>query len=325
MKTGNANSSLMRRILANGGNILKSASKQLNPSELLRLRNLMGPQALGFFAAYEAGDITDDILRKNIPVNEALSKNWLTKTFLPYREAGAKAKNLLQSGKLTTDAQKKHALDLMKLDQAIIKQEQLEGMKSAQIAESGGYGMIDSSPIISNEMIDAAEKDLERRVSAIGDSVFTEGSAIGQEYQALENEMIASRLDKFKLPFQSDKGTPLVNKLARPSGRRIGPMTAKKEMKVDFSLPTYNRTNITEQDVLDMYKDEGWISPTDYKSGMKLRPGELTWWRMQNPGRGTYGTQEKFMGGGMVGIRKPHAIPPERQGLRSIMINVNDD
>jgi len=31
------------------------------------------------------------------------------------------------------------------------------------------------------------------------------------------------------------------------------------------------------------------------------------------------------MGGGMVGIRKPHAIPPERQGLRSIMINVNDD
>ena len=27
------------------------------------------------------------------------------------------------------------------------------------------------------------------------------------------------------------------------------------------------------------------------------------------------------MGGGMVGIRKPHAIPPLRQGLRSIMIN----
>ena len=28
-----------------------------------------------------------------------------------------------------------------------------------------------------------------------------------------------------------------------------------------------------------------------------------------------------YMGGGIVGIRKPHAIPPERQGLRSIMIN----
>jgi len=320
LKTGNANSPLMRRILANGGNILKAGAKQLNPADLLKLRNLIGPQALGFFAAYEAGDITDDILRKNIPVNEALSKNWLTKTFLPYREAGAKAKNLLQSGKLTTNAQKKYALDLMKLDQAIIKQEQLEGMK---LDQGIGYGGDESG--ITNEMIDAAEKDLERRVNAIGDPVFTEGSAIGQEYQALEDEMIASRLDRFKLPFQSDKGTKLVNKLARHPGKRIGPMTAKKEMKVDFSLPTYNRTNITEQDVLNMYKDKGWISPTDYKSGMELSPGELTWWRMQDPGRGTYGTQEKFMGGGMVGIRKPQAIPPERQGLRSIMINVNDD
>ena len=42
---------------------------------------------------------------------------------------------------------------------------------------------------------------------------------------------------------------------------------------------------------------------------------------MKQPGRGTYGTQEKFMGGGIVGIRKPQAIPPKRQGLRSIMIN----
>ena len=29
----------------------------------------------------------------------------------------------------------------------------------------------------------------------------------------------------------------------------------------------------------------------------------------------------RLAGGGMVGIRKPNAIPPERQGLRSIMIN----
>ena len=36
-------------------------------------------------------------------------------------------------------------------------------------------------------------------------------------------------------------------------------------------------------------------------------------------------SQVSYAGGGIVGIRKPHAIPPERQGLRSIMINVNDD
>ena len=28
-----------------------------------------------------------------------------------------------------------------------------------------------------------------------------------------------------------------------------------------------------------------------------------------------------YMGGGITGIRKPNAIPPKRQGLRSILIN----
>jgi hypothetical protein len=37
------------------------------------------------------------------------------------------------------------------------------------------------------------------------------------------------------------------------------------------------------------------------------------------------GGRAGYMGGGIAGIRKPHAIPPERQGLRSIMINVNDN
>jgi len=40
---------------------------------------------------------------------------------------------------------------------------------------------------------------------------------------------------------------------------------------------------------------------------------------------GIAGGVSKMAGGGMVGIRKPHAIPPERQGLRSIMIGDMDD
>jgi len=40
---------------------------------------------------------------------------------------------------------------------------------------------------------------------------------------------------------------------------------------------------------------------------------------------GAEGGRAGYMGGGIAAIRKPHAIPPERQGLRSIMINVNDD
>ena len=37
------------------------------------------------------------------------------------------------------------------------------------------------------------------------------------------------------------------------------------------------------------------------------------------------GGRAGYMGGGIAGIRKPHAIPPEKQGLRSIMIGDMDD
>ena len=36
---------------------------------------------------------------------------------------------------------------------------------------------------------------------------------------------------------------------------------------------------------------------------------------------GASGGRAGYMGGGITGIRKPSAIPPERQGLRSILIN----
>ena len=49
---------------------------------------------------------------------------------------------------------------------------------------------------------------------------------------------------------------------------------------------------------------------------------------MQQPGAGLYGTQEKFAGGGIVGIRKPNAIAPTggpmAQGVRSLYINDKD-
>ena len=40
---------------------------------------------------------------------------------------------------------------------------------------------------------------------------------------------------------------------------------------------------------------------------------------------GIAGGVSKMAGGGMVGIRKPNAIPPEKQGLRSIMIDGMDE
>ena len=71
------------------------ALSMLNPKELIRLSNLVGPGALGLMGLYEAGSITDDVLRLNKPLDEALAGNWLTKSFLPYSEEFAKQKKFI--------------------------------------------------------------------------------------------------------------------------------------------------------------------------------------------------------------------------------------
>ena len=320
MKTGNANSALMRRVLANGGNILSSVGKQLNPVELLKLRNLIGPQALGFLAAYEGGVITNDVLRKGIPLNESVAKNWLTKSFVPFSEEFARQKNLLQSGTLT-DNQKIYALDMMKAEKAFKEMDRIEEMKSDQLLEQGGYGMIDESQIITDEAIADAEANVNRILEDLDSSGSLGNTGMQMENIRAMDEMEASRMAKKEYSKLFGKwGTPLVNKIAKPPRRRMGPMTAKREMKVDYSLPTYDRMPTpTDQDILNYYKQSGIISPTEFKKGV-LRPGEGTLIRMMQGGEGLYGSQ--FAGGGIAGIRRPNAIPPESgptpQGLPSM-------
>ena len=93
-------------------------------------------------------------------------------------------------------------------------------------------------------------------------------------------------------------------------------MTAKKEMKIDFSLPTYDRSpTYTNEELNNFLK----------KIGEKpLAPGEGTLFRMNEPDqRGLYGTQEKFATGGIVGDKSgpPPTGGPMSQGLRSLYNN----
>jgi hypothetical protein len=356
MKTGNANSALMKRILQGGGNILKAGIQQVNPAELLKLRNLVGPQALGFFAAWEAGEITTDHLRKGTPWNEAFAKNWLTKSFMPFTEEFAKQKNLLQSGKLDTDSKRIYALDMMKSEKAWKEMNRIDAMKRNQLLDVGNYGMIDGSQMVTDESIADAEANVNRIVDDLESRGSLENTGMEMENIRAKDEKEATELAKddwkpIRHMFSDDvletwnigKGfeDPFEPKVTR--GQRIA-RAGKNAIvghKVDYSRPTYptlqqlaagDRTNLTEQDVLNMYKDEGLISPTDYKSGMKLPPGELTWWRMQNPGRGIWGTQYNadggragYMGGGIAAIRKPNALPPtggpQSGGLPSLYNN----
>ena len=317
MKTGNANSALMRRVLANGGNILSSVGKQLNPVELLKLRNLIGPQALGYFAAYEAGVITDDVLRKGIPLNESVAKNWLTKSFVPFSEEFAKQKNLLKSGTLNKN-QRIYALDMMKVEKAFKEMDRIEGMERDQLVE----GTMDDDFIFnSQEKIDAAKTNVNRIVEDLDSRDSFRNTGKQMENIRAMDEMEASRMAKIRYsPIFGKLGTPLVNKLARPARTR-GPMTAKKEMKIDYSLPTYDRMiTPTDQDILNTYRQYGVISPTEFKTGV-LQPGEGTLIRMMEGGQGLYGTQ--FATGGIVGDKSgpPPTGGPMSQGLRSLYNN----
>ena len=317
MKTGNANSALMRRVLANGGNILSSVGKQLNPVELLKLRNLIGPQALGFLAAYEGGVITNDVLRKGIPLNESVAKNWLTKSFVPFSEEFAKQKNLLKSGTLNEN-QRIYALDMMKAEKAFKEMDRIEGMERDQLVE----GTMDDDFIFnSQEKIDAAKTNVNRIVEDLDSRDSFRNTGKRMENIRAMDEMEASRMAKKRYsPFFGKLGTPLVNKLAKPARIRGG-RGAKREMKIDYSLPTYDRMETpTDQDILNTYRQYGIISPTEFKTGV-LQPGEGTLIRMMQGGQGLYGTQ--FATGGIVGDKSgpPPTGGPMSQGLRSLYNN----
>jgi hypothetical protein len=335
-----AERSLVQKIISGGG---KMALSMLNPKELIRLKNLVGPGALGIYAAFEAGVVTDDVLRMGKPLNESLAANWLFKSFRPHSEEFEKQRNLLQSGKLN-DSQRQYALEMMKIEQATKEFDRITMMERTQLTDQGGMGMIDGSPIIPQEEIDTAKQKLMERVDRIKDSAFEEGTGRELENIAAMTEKEATERAKPKSinilgkdiqysdgfsPLFGKSGTRLVNMVPRPKNIGRGPMTEKSRMKLDYEIPgitpSHKALTPSDDEILNFLKDMGEVHP---RFG-KLEPGQGTRIRMdvarQQNVVGMHGTQDKFAGGGMVGIRKPNAIPPERQGLRSIMIGDMDD
>jgi len=73
---------LVRQILNQGKGFLKGTGRfalgMLNPKQFFNLRTLLGPEAAAFFAVWEGGVITNDVLRHNLPLGEAVAKNWMT-------------------------------------------------------------------------------------------------------------------------------------------------------------------------------------------------------------------------------------------------------
>ena len=325
--------SLVQKIISGGG---RMAIGMLNPKELLRLKNLVGPGALGLMAAYEAGSITDDVLRLNKPLDEALAGNWLTKSFLPYSEEFAKQKNLLQSGKLT-GPQREYALEMMKMEEFMKEGKRIEEMEATQLVDQGGVGMIDGTPMVSTEDLNKAYQGLFERFSRLKPYAYEEGvTGRSLENEAAMNEYIDRQTaktgeyipevseDKFRLDGQRKikrdedydfasksiwwKPQRLENRAPRPTNMGRGPMTEKGRMKLDYHIPGYTPYDKaytpSDEEILNIYKQQGYVHP---RFG-QLEPGEGTKVRMglamQDGNRSIFGS--KFSEGGITGLRSKY-------------------
>ena len=290
---------LIQRIISGGG---KMAISMLNPKELIRLKNLVGPGALGLMGAYEAGSITDDVLRLNKPLDEALAGNWLTKSFLPYSEEFAKQKNLLQSGQLTGD-QKEYALEMMKMENFIKEGKRIEGLEANKLVEGT---LDDDFTFTSDKDMNKAYSDLFGRFSRLKPYAYEQGiTGRSLENEAAMNEYLDAQTARTGASKIFGGPQPMVNKAPRPKNMGRGPMTEKGKMNLDFSIPgytSYDKTyNPSNEEILQIYRNQG-IVPATF--GGELQPGEGTRVRMglasQGDNRSIYGS--KFMEGGIASL-----------------------
>jgi hypothetical protein len=190
LKKGNYSKASLN-ILKGGGNLIKNI---VNPMELLKLRNLIGPGALGLMAAFEAGVITDDVIRQGTPLNESLANNWLTKTFLPYTQEYAKAKNLLESGTVPSNM-KKYVQDVVTFNDALMDIKGIENRKDSRLVD-GSFGMIDGTSMYTKEQEQKDDTALIKKLGTLTEDVYTPGSAKALEMRSLQDENEATRMAK---------------------------------------------------------------------------------------------------------------------------------
>ena len=192
LKKGNYSKASLN-ILKGGGNILKNI---VNPMELLKLRNLIGPGAMGFMAAFEAGVITDDVIRQGTPLNESLANNWLTRSFLPYTKQYAQAKNLLETGKVPSNM-KKYVQDVVTFNDALMDMKGMENRKDSRLVDDS-FGMIDGTSMYTKEQEQKEDEALMKKAKTLTENVFTPGTAKALEMRSLQDENEATRMAKPK-------------------------------------------------------------------------------------------------------------------------------
>jgi len=312
LKSGNY-SKATKDILKGGGQFIKGV---LNPMELLKLRNLIGPTAMGFMAAFEGGVITDDVIRQGTPLNESLANNWLTKSFLPYTQEYAKAKNLLETGKVPSNM-KKYVQDVVTFNESLKDMQGIQGNVDSRLVDDS-FGMIDGSSMYSKEKEDKDVNNLIKKMSTISEDVVTPGTAKALEMKALQDESEATRMAKKEFsPFFGFSKLKDVRTKA-PTGI-LDYMDVPDPKEADLRQPTYQDAEYKDTKLPlgleQAYMNKFNIKPRDnlsnyfFKDSEKNVLEELTdeynaFKRQEEASKypGYFGTQDKFMEGGIASL-----------------------
>ena len=135
----------------------------------------------------------------------------------------------------------------------------------------------------------------------------------GKSYSALQDRIKSKIVDEFNIGKTWDQADPY-----------SGPIW--NWIKTREKIPFTNPELVAKQKRLDLLKE----GPDQTITKENIPPELIENFLYKFPEysyifEGASGGRAGYMGGGIAAIRKPHAIPPERGGLRSIMINVNDD
>jgi hypothetical protein len=310
LKSGNY-SKATKDILKGGGQFIKGA---LNPMELLKLRNLIGPAAMGFMAAFEGGVITDDVIRQGTPLNESLANNWLTKSFLPYTKQYAQAKNLLESGTVPSNM-KKYVQDVVTFNDALMDIKGIENRKDSRLVDNTGYGMIDGTSMYTKEQEQKDEADLMKKIGTLTEDVITPGSAKALEMKSLQDEMEATRMAKkeFSPIFGFDK----LKDVRTP--RYTGFDYVPDEQPVDLRPITYQDAEYTDVrmpvGLEQAYMNKFGLKPRDSLSNYKFKDSDISilqeltddynkFQRQKEASKypGYFGANEKFSEGGIASL-----------------------
>ena len=165
---------------------------------------------------------------------------------------------------------------------------------------------------------DIITPQIEKRLSDVGvegQDIFEKWQAAdptGQSYAALQDRIKSKIVDEFNIGKTWDQADPY-----------SGPIW--NWIKTREKIPFTNPELVAKQKRLDLLKE----GPDQTITKENIPPELIENFLYKFPEysyifEGATGGRAGYMGGGIAAIRKPEAIPPEKQGLRSIMIGDRD-